>query len=151
MSGVSSQETDMRAAVARVLMGILLAPLLLSQHVTWAETSSSLCQRIAKADPKKYRAIQDARDWHNPQVVVRPEGIEVIGVTSAGQSIPVELVPEKLEHLPHSAWPYGLVIMVSDSGILSSPKNLPRIQANRSELLELLKKHCIAVDLWPSA
>jgi len=141
----------MFSATPRVFIGILLAQLLVSENVMWAQTSLSLCQRITKANSKKYRAIQDGTDWHNPKLVVRPEGIEVIGITPAGQAIPVESVPEKLEQLPDSAWPYGLVVMVSDSGIVSSANDVPRMQINRSKLLKVLKAHCIAVDLWPSA
>ena len=72
--------------------------------------------------------------------------VVVVGLGEVGRPL-FELVSEKLEQLPASAWPYGLVVMVSDCGILSSPKDLPQIQADRSELLKALKKHCIAVDL----
>ena len=81
--------------------------------------------------------------------MVRPEDIEIIGITPAGQAISVE-VPEKLEQLPDSAWPYGLIVMVVDAGVVSAANDTPHIQANRSKLLKWLKKHGIAVDLWPS-
>ena len=61
---------------------------------------ASLQEVIPKPNPKKYRSIKDARDWHNPKLVVRPEGIQIIGITPAGQPISLESVPEKLEQLP---------------------------------------------------
>jgi len=141
----------MGVAKAGMLVGIFLAQLLASAQIVWPQTSPSLKRRVPEADPKKYHAIQDGKDWHNPQLVVRPEGIEVVGITPAGQAIPAESVLDKLEHLPDSAWPYGLVVMVSDAGIVSSSKVQPRIQANRAKLLKILRAHGIAVDLWPSA
>jgi len=72
-------------------------------------------------------------------------------ITCAETKDPAESVPDKLEHLPDSAWPYGLIVMVSDAGIVSSSNVQPGIQANRAKLLKILKAHGIAVDLWPSA
>ena len=136
-------------SMTRSFFGILLATSLVSGLSS--QTAHSLRQRIPKADPEKYRDIMDGSDWHNPMLVVRPEGIEIVGITSAGHVVAVNSVPEKLEHLPDSAWPYGLIVMVSDASIVSSPKVYPRIQTNRSRLLKVLKAHGIAVDLWPSA
>jgi DNA-binding NarL/FixJ family response regulator len=117
----------------------------------FSQTVHSLRQRIPQADPEKYRHIMDGSDWRNPMLVVRPEGIEIVGITPAGQVVTADSVPEKLEHLPDSAWPYGLIVMVSDASIVSSPKVYPRIQTNRSKLLKVLKTHGIAVHLWSSA
>lgn len=136
--------------ITQRIFGILLAASLLVWSVS-AQTSHSLRQRIPKANPEKYRAIRDGKDWKNPMLVVRPEGIEVVGITPAAQAIPAESVPDKLEHLPDSGWPYGLIVMVSDAGIVSSAKVRPRLHANRAKLLKILKAHGIAVDLWPSA
>jgi hypothetical protein len=122
--------------------------LLLGSSVS-AQNSRSLQQRIPNPDPQKYRSIRDGQDWHNPKLVVRPGGIDIIGITRLGQPIPVQSVPKKLEELPDSAWPFGLIVMVSDACILASPNDTPRIQANRSRLLKVLKEHGIAVDPWP--
>lgn len=116
-----------------------------------AQTSQPLRTRIPKADPNKYKAIQDGQEWQNPKMFVRPEGIEVIGVTPRARDIPVESVPEILEHLPDSAWPYGLVVAVGDIGLIGSRKDKPRIQANRIKLLRILRQRGIVVELWPSS
>ena len=141
----------MRAFKTVLLVGVFLAQFVTSANLCWTQTSHSLQSRIPKPDPKKYHAIQDGKDWKNPELVVRPEGIEVVGITPAGRAIPAESVPDKLEHLPDSAWPYGLIVMVSDAGIVSASNVQPRLQANREKLLKILKAHGIAVDLWPSA
>jgi hypothetical protein len=136
-------------ALTRGFIGLLLAALLVSS--VSPQTSYSLRQRVPKPDPAKYRSIRDAKDWHNPKLVVRPEGVEIVGITPAGQTIPLDSVSERLELLADSAWPYGLIVMVTDAGIVSSSKEYPRIQANRSKLLKLLTAHGIEADLWPSA
>ena len=141
----------MRAVKTRLLVGIFLVQLVTWANMGWTQISLPLQSRIPKPDPKKYDPIREGKDWKNPILLVRPEGIEVVGVTPAAQAIPAESVPDKLEHLPDSAWPYGLIVMVEDAGIVSSVRALPRIQANRAKLLKILRARGIAVDLWPSA
>jgi len=113
--------------------------------------SKPLQNRIPKPDPQKYSSVQSANDWKNPYLIVGPDGIGIVGITSVGQGISVESIPDVLQKLPDSAWPYGLVVAVQDVGILSSSGDKPRIEANRAELLRLLRQRGIAAELWPSA
>jgi hypothetical protein len=46
------------------------------------EPSNPLQRRIAGPDPKKYQGISDAKDWRNPYLIIRADGIEVAGVTA---------------------------------------------------------------------
>jgi len=55
-----------------------------------------------------------------------------------------------LEKLPPIAWPYGLVVAVQENG-LRNPGDDVSIKRNREELVRLLEKAGIKVDLWPSA
>lgn len=102
-----------------LLIGFSLAKLVPAAHIACTQTSRSLQNRIPKPDPKKYRSVQDAKDWKYPYLIVRPDGIEILGITPVGGSIPVQSVPRALERLPDSAWPYGLLAAVQDIGILS--------------------------------
>jgi hypothetical protein len=140
-----------RALSTGLLVGIFLAQFVTGAQIGWTQTSHPLQNRIPRPDPKKYHALQDGKDWKNPKLVIRPEGIEIVGITPVGQAIPVESVPGILERLPDSAWPYGLVVAAWGIGIMSSRGDLPRIEANRTKLVKMLKAHGIAVDLWPSA
>lgn len=134
----------------RGLLAALFFQLVASTLIGWTQTRQSLQNRIPKPDPKKYHAVQDAKDWKNPYLIVRRNGIEVVGMTHVGQAFPVDSVPGVLKGLPDSAWPYGLVVAVQDVGLVSEGD--PRhIEANRRRLLMLLKKLAIAVDPWPSA
>ena len=128
---------------------IFVAQLVASTLIAWTQAPQPLQNRIPKADPKKYHAVQDAKDWKNPYLIVRRDGIEIIGVPAGGQTIPVDSVPGVLKGLPDSAWPYGLVVAVQDIGLVSEG-DPPLIEANRKRLLMLLKKLAIAVTPWPS-
>jgi hypothetical protein len=55
-----------------------------------------------------------------------------------------------LEKPPSRAWPYGLVVAVSEDGV-RAPGDDARIKRNREELVRLLEKTGVKVDLWPSA
>jgi hypothetical protein len=133
------------------LVGVLLAQLVAAACIGCTQTSRSLQDRIPKPDPKKYHSVQAAKGWKNPYLIVRRDGIEIVGITPVGQAIAVESVPGTLEKLSDSSWPYGLVVAVQDIGILSGKTDPARIEANRAKLLNLLKELSVAVDRWPSA
>jgi hypothetical protein len=141
----------MGALKTLLLVGLLLVQLVGGGVYRLHSDLSILQDRIAKPDPKKDHSIQDAKDWKNPYLVVRRDGIEIVGMTQVGYAISIESVPGMLEKLPDSAWPYGLVVAVQDIGILSGKTDQVRIEANRTKLLNLLKEVGATVDRWPSA
>jgi hypothetical protein len=115
------------------------------------DATDPLRDRIPDPDSKKYLGIHDGRDWKNPYLIVRPDGIVVSGPDGNGNPIPVASVPAALERLPDTAWPYGLVVAVQDDGIVASESERSRIEANRTLLLEILNQLGVIVGLWPSA
>lgn len=116
-----------------------------------ADTGASpLKNRIPPPDPNKYRSVRDARDWQNPYLMVLANGIRPIsGAKDTPTMSPADMVAY-LEKLPSTAWPYGLVVAVSENGIRADGDDA-RIKRNREELVRLLEKAEIKVDLWPSA
>lgn len=134
-----------------LLVGVLLTQFVAAIRMGCAQTSRFLKDRIPKPDPNKYHSVRDRVDWKNPYLIVRPDGIEVMGMTPVGRGIAVESIPEVLERLPNSAWPYGLIVAVQDLGIFAAKADKDRIEANRTKLLNLLKELGVAVDRWPSA
>jgi hypothetical protein len=138
---------------AVLLAGVFFGQFAASPDVGHTQISQPWQSRIPKPDPGKYRSTRDARDWKNPYLVVRRDGIEIVGTTPAGQSIDVSSIPAALEKLPASAWPYGLVVAIQDIGLVSG-KDPERIADNRTKLMKLMKLMKdlgIVVDLWPSA
>jgi|SRR5437879_4776199 len=80
----------MSALRTGLLVGLLLAQLVAAAHIGFTQTSRSLENRIPKPDPKKYHSVQDAKDWKNPYLIVRRDGIEIVGMTPVGRAITVE-------------------------------------------------------------
>jgi len=122
-----------------------------SQRVAATETFT-LKDRIPPADPNKYRSVVDARNWQNPYLTVQSKGIDarpISAVTEAPTMSPSDVVVY-LERLPSIAWPYGLVVVVTENGV-RAPGNDAQIKRNREELVHLLEKAGIKVELWPTA
>lgn len=114
--------------------------------------TSALKNRIPPPDPNKYRSVRDARDWQNPYLMVRANGIDARPISAATETptmSPADVVAY-LEKLPSMAWPYGLVVAVQENGV-RAPGDDARIKRNREELVRLLENAGIRVNLWPSA
>jgi len=114
--------------------------------------TSALNNRVPAADPSKYRAVRDARDWQNPYLVVYADGIDarpISAATEAPRMSPAEVVGY-LEKLPSIAWPYGLVVAMQESGV-RAPGDNAQIRKNAEELQRLLTEAGVKVELWPSA
>lgn len=89
------------------------SPSMSSQKTVGARTSR-LKNRIPPADPSKYRSVVDARDWQNPYLMVRANGIDarpISPTTGSPTTAPTEMVAY-LEKLPSIDglmalwWPY---------------------------------------------
>jgi hypothetical protein len=100
---------------------------------------------------RKYQGIHDGKDWNNPCLIVRSDGVEIAGGTVGASPIAVESVAKALEGLPDSAWPYGRVVAIQDNGIVAAESEQSRIESNRTRLLGLLNDLGVVVGFWPSA
>jgi hypothetical protein len=142
--------------LAAYLLGVAIALVYCSQTPslqTAAHTSTStLKNRIPPADPAKYRSIADSQQWRNPYLIVQAKGIDPWSMNPATKiptMSPADAVAY-LEKLPSSAWPYGLVVAVQENGVRGSGDDAP-IKRNREELVRLLEKAGVKVELVPSA
>lgn len=110
--------------------------------------------RIPPPDPDKYKGVRDARDWRNPYLVIRAEGVEVILKNSpAGrQVIPCGELAAHLESLPAAAWPYGRVVAAQEIGIRRADGGDDRpIAENKARVDRVLKSLGVRVEWWASA
>jgi hypothetical protein len=144
------------ARIAAYLLGAAIGLVSCSQPTalrTVADTgTSTLKNRIPPANPAKYRSVADARDWQNPYLMVQAKGIDarpISAETEAPTMSPADVVAY-LEKLPSIAWPYGLVVAVQENG-LRAPGDDAQIKRNREELVRILEKAGVKVELWPSA
>jgi len=108
---------------------------------------------VPEADRAKYGHIRDARDWRNPWISARADGIEVVSPALPGARklvLPSEL-RALLISLPESAWPYGRVIAAADAGLRAGRRDDELIRQNHLLIERILSTLGVKVDWWPSA
>jgi hypothetical protein len=118
-----------------------------------AVQTGRLNPRIGPAAPERYKSIRDAKDWENPYLVIRREGIEVIakGLASGRKTVAAAELEQTLIELPLTAWPYGRVIAVQENSIRAGDRSDDKLIADNLEAaLAILKKLKATVDRWPS-
>ena len=115
------------------------------------QPANPLRERIPDADPKKYRGINDGKDWKNPCLIVRAEGVVISGVNDVENPIPMKAVAAALEDLPDSAWPYGSVVAVQDYRMAAPEPERSRIEANQMLLEPLLAELGVVAGFRPKS
>lgn len=116
-----------------------------------APDAAALLQAIPTADPGKYKRIRDMRNWRNPYLVIRNDGV---GLLDPADNAEIVLKPEALldtlAHLPSSAWPYGRVVAASEYGVRSSEQDGIAIRRNKGIVGGILEGAHINVEWVPS-
>src|SRR5688572_21859080 len=109
--------------------------------------------RIGPDTPERYKSIRDAKDWENPYLVIRRDGIEVIakGLASGRKTVATADLEQTLVELPLTAWPYGRVVGVQEIGIRAADRSDDKLSADNLEAaLAILKTLKATVNRWPS-
>lgn len=108
-------------------------------------------ERIPAADSSKYPTLSNMKDWQNPYLVVRDDGIGLVDLSNREiHVLKPEEVPAELVSLPLSAWPYGRVVLVTQA----APKNASdqtkeELRKNRGLLLGTLRELDVEVHESP--
>ena len=117
-----------------------------------APNPATLLQGIPSADPGKYERIRDMKNWRNPYLIIRTDGV---GLLDPADNALIVLRPQDvlaaLARLPASAWPYGRVVAASENGVRSSEQDAVAIRRNKGIIGGILAGAHIAVDWVPSA
>jgi hypothetical protein len=125
-----------------------------AQSSVGSQQTGSRLNHIPPPDRGNYSHVRDARDWQNPYLVIRAEGVEVIlKNTSVGRKIiTCDELAAYLETLPATAWPYGRVVAAQEIGIRRGDgKDNQRIAENRARVERILTSLGVKVDWWASA
>jgi hypothetical protein len=111
-----------------------------------------LTKRVPPANVSAYRSIRDTTEWRNPFLMVGADGISIRWGKSAAKPVtkPPAQVIAYLEKLPPQAWPYGLVVAEAENGVRDVGEDA-RIKNNREQIVRLLRREGVKVELWPSA
>ena len=112
----------------------------------------AVLQTIPSADSAKYDGIHDMKNWRNPYLIVRPDGVALYDTADSAEIIlkPNELLPA-LAKLPTSDWPYGRVVAATENNIRTSEQDGVAIRKNKGIVGGLLQGAHIAVRWVPTA
>jgi len=117
-----------------------------------APDPQTILQAIPPADSARFHGIHDMKNWRNPYLIVRPDGIALFDVADSAEIIlkPDELLPA-LAKLPASNWPYGRVVAAAESSGATSEQDRIGIRRNKGILGGILENAHITVNWVPSA
>jgi hypothetical protein len=122
-----------------------------SRAKTPAADSAALLQTIPPADSAKYSRIRDMKNWRNPYLVIRADGI---GLLDPADNAEIVLRPDELlaalARLPSSAWPYGRVVAAAEGGFRNSEQDAIAIRRNKGIAGGILVSAHISVDWVPA-
>ncbi len=122
------------------------------QPVPQAPDPQTILQAIPPADSAKYKHIRDMKNWRNPYLIVRADGVALLDVADSAEIVmkPDELLPA-LAKLPASNWPYGRVVAAAEVGVIGSEQQKIAIRRNKGIVGGLLQGAHIVVEWVPSA
>jgi hypothetical protein len=124
-----------------------------TEPVSVTPDPQTVLQAIPAADSAKYAHIRDMKNWRNPYLIVRSDGVALYDVADNAEIIlkPDELLPA-LAKLPASNWPYGRVVAAAEARVQgASEQDKIAIRRNKGIVGGLLTGAHIVVDWVPSA
>jgi hypothetical protein len=142
-----------RVARAR-LVGLCLLPALmqlacLRQDVPQKPTPEQVLGTIPTADPAKFDHVQNTKNWRNPYLIVRADGVVLYDTADSAEII---LKPEEvigaLAQLPPSNWPYGRVVAAAETSATSDQDGIA-IRRNKGLVGGLLEEAHVAIRWVP--
>jgi hypothetical protein len=139
-------------AVAIVLVGVSLAACSSPQDAGKPPDPEAVLQTIPAADPAQVERIHDMKNWRNPYLIVRTDGVALL---DAADSAEIRLKPDELlpalAALPASNWPYGRVVAATENSAQASEQDGIAIRRNRGIVGGMLEGAHVAVKWVPSA
>ena len=121
------------------------------QPTAKAPDPQTILQAIPAADSAQYERIHDMKNWRNPYLIVRTDGVALFDTADSVEIIlkPDELLPA-LAKLPSSNWPYGRVVAATESGGRQSEQDGIAIRRNKGIVGGTLEGAHIAVKWVPA-
>ena len=113
----------------------------------------TILQTIPAPDSAKYAHVRDMKNWRNPYLIVRADGVALFDVADSAEIIlkPDELLPA-LAKLPASNWPYGRVVAAAEAHLQgASEQDRVAIRRNKGIVGGMLQGAHIVVDWVPSS
>jgi hypothetical protein len=107
---------------------------------------------IPPAQPEKYRGMIDMKNWRNPYLIVKADGVALLDSENHEEHLlqPEELT-QALARLPASAWPYGRVVVVTENGLVGQQEDMVKIRKNRALVAGTLESLHVLINWVPPA
>lgn len=141
----------MTSARARLVLCLLPFMLVACSRQTgpMKPAAQDILQAIPAADPAKYDHIQNTKNWRNPYLIVRADGVALYDTADSAEII---LKPEEvigaLAQLPRSNWPYGRVVAAAETAPTSDQTGVA-IRRNKGLVGGLLEEAHVAIRWVP--
>jgi hypothetical protein len=144
---------SLRIGVLAVVLagGLSLVACSARQGAAQPPTPEIILQAIPAADQAQVERIHDMKNWRNPYLIVRPDGVALLDVADSAEIRlkPGELLPA-LAALPASNWPYGRVVAATENDKASEQEQV-EIRRNRGIVGGMLQDAHIAIKWVPSS
>ena len=122
-----------------------------SQQTAKAPDPGATLQAIPAAQSSAYESVKDMKQWRNPYLIVRADGVVLFDAPDNAEII---LKPDQLlttlATLPTADWPYGRVVAATESiHAISDPDGIA-IRRNKGIVGGILEGAHIAIRWVPS-
>ena len=113
--------------------------------------AATILQAIPAADATRYEHIADMKNWRNPYLIVRADGVALLDSADNAEIIlKTDDLLGALAHLPASDWPYGRVVAAAENGVRASEQDGVAIRRNKGIVSGMLEGAHIAVKWVPA-
>jgi hypothetical protein len=116
-----------------------------------APTAEAILQAIPAADPAQYDHIPNTKNWRNPYLIVRADGVVLYDSADSAEII---LKPEQvlgaLARLPKSRWPYGRVVAATETAYSSEQDGIA-LRRNKGLVGGFLEEANVAIRWVPES
>jgi hypothetical protein len=136
------------SAVCILLAG---APACTQQNSATGPDPQTVLRALPEADHAQYDHIQDMKQWRNPYLIVRADGVALYDSADSAEIIlkPDEVLGS-LAKLPPSDWPYGRVVAATEVVKRTSEQDGVSIRRNKGIIGGMLEGAHVTVKWVPA-
>ena len=143
--------TSQRIWAASILLVLSLLACDSQQNVAATPDPSAVLHAIPPPDAAQYEHIQDMKNWRNPYLIVRADGVVLFDTADSAEiKVKTDDLLATLAQLPASNWPYGRVVAVAEVGARSSEQDGVAIRRNKGIVGGMLEGAHVALRWVPS-
>jgi len=108
-------------------------------------------QAIPTADPAQFDHIQGMKQWRNPYLIVRTDGVALYDSADSAEIIlKTDEVLAALAKLPASNWPYGRIVAATETGVRATEQDGIAIRRNKGIVGGTLEGAHVAIKWVPA-